>query len=112
MDSMLPIVTAVTTAVVSGVMMLLLQLALIPVLERRKVIEQELWKTKKESFLRALELIDRVLVCLPWSGPAVPADYEPSMDDFPTALELNRQLHELVLLSRNPEIPQTFTAFI
>lgn len=106
----LPIVTAVTTAALSGAVLLLLQFFVLPRLEREKTTQRELWKTKKEVFLDSITLVDRVLACVPWDG--APADYLASVEDFPDTNELNKQLHQLLLLSDDIRIPQKFVHLI
>lgn len=107
-DSWIPLTTAVATAVLSGTVLLLLQLIVTPRIERNKTIQQELWKAKKDAFLNAVELIDRTLAVTVWEGAAVPKDYAPNFDQIPKSDEINTQLRLLLLLSNNPEISTMF----
>jgi hypothetical protein len=96
--------TPVFTAVLSGAVLLILQLFIMPRLERAKTIEQELWRAKRDAFIGAMKLMDRHLNYADWRGSDVPAGYIPDYDQVPKSDELNEIISLLVLLSDNVEI--------
>lgn len=103
----IPVTTAVMTAVLSGAILLLLQWLVTPRIELNKTIQQEQWKTKRDAFLKAIELIDRQLESTRWRGPDM-KDYVPDYSKAPTQDEKNEQLRLLLLLSHNPQIWRMF----
>jgi hypothetical protein len=44
---------------------------------------------KKDSFLKAIELVDRWFASTVWQGPDVPHDYVPDFEKLPTSDEIN-----------------------
>ena len=110
-DFSIPVATAVLTAILSGAVTLGLQFLVLPKLERNKTIEQELWRTKKDTFLAAMGLVDRMLACAPWHGD-VPADYTPNVEHIPDSNELNEQFHRLLLVVDDMKIPNMFRTFM
>lgn len=89
-----PIVTATVIA---------RQYFLLPKLEREKTKEVELWKNKKDTFIKAINLIDEKYETL---------NFGDGMSSvFNKEQEVNKIYTELLLFSKDAEIPEMFWKF-
>ena len=105
-----PLLTAVYTATLSGLVVSLLQIIVLPRLEQKKLRFQEAWRSKRDAFVVALQILDRHLASTNWSGPDVPSDFKPSTDK-PPSHEINRSVVSLSMLSDSVKVPNTFANF-
>ena len=87
-----------------------MQIIILPRLEQKKLRFQEAWRSKRDAFVDALQVLDHHLASTNWSGPDVPSDYKPSADK-PPSNEINRSVVLLSMLSDSIETPKTFANF-
>ena len=86
--------------ILTGLIVFLAQFFLLPKLEETKTLKKELWIEKKNTFIKALELVNEKYETLGF-GKKQPSE-------FTKLSEANRIYGNLVILSQNREIPESF----
>jgi hypothetical protein len=95
-------------AVVGGTFLWTLQFLTTPSLERNKLIAQEQWKTKKDVYARAVQVVDKHFDAAGWTGPDVPPGCKP-LGQEPTSSEKNEVFAQLLLVSEDFTVGQAFS---
>jgi hypothetical protein len=95
-------------ALLGGTILWILQFFTTPMLERNKLIAQEQWRTKKDVYARAVQVVDKHFDAAGWSGPDVPPGCKP-VGQEPTSTEKNEVIAQLVLVSGDFTVGQAFS---
>lgn len=105
----LKVAESLMPALFVAVVMLMFQIFIEVWRSKRKLIAEEGWKAKKQTFVDAIILVDRSMqASTAWEGlddGFVPEGTPPS------SLELNQAFSQLMLTAENPEIPRLFRCF-
>ena len=98
------------TGLVIGGAIFFLQYFLTPSMEKNTLIKKEEWISKRDTFITAIELIDKHFSAIKLSGSGIPPEYKPTGEE-PTVEEFNKVLIKLILLSADNRIPLKFKDF-
>lgn len=96
--------------IIVGIFVLLGQFFIQPIIAERSLSKQELWKSKYDTYLIAIKLVDREFVNMRWPKSAeLPDGYEPDGDlGAASREEINNVYAKLCLLSNDSNIPKRF----
>ncbi len=89
--------------ITTGVIIFIAQFFLLPKLERNKVAQVELWREKKDVFIKSVELIDEKYQSLDFG--------KGHKTTFSKPMEVNKIYTRLLILSENQKIPDKFWKF-
>ena len=89
--------------IITGAIIFIAQFFLLPRLEKNKTAQVELWREKKDAFIKSVELIDEKYQSLDFG--------KGSKSIFSKSPEVNKIYIRLLILSENKDIPNRFWKF-
>jgi hypothetical protein len=104
------LIAPIVTGLITGITILLFQHFLTPFMEKNSLIKKEQWISKRDSFITALELIDRRFDAVDLDDGKGKILHKASGKKIEIQ-ELNNCEIKLILLSDNDEIPRKFKNF-
>ncbi|MBU0548607.1 MAG: hypothetical protein KJ710_03245 [Candidatus Omnitrophica bacterium] len=103
-------IAPIITGLITGITILLFQHVLTPFMDKNSLIKKEQWISKRDSFITALELVDRRFDAVDLDDGKGEIIHKASGKKI-EAEEINKCVIKLILLSDNNKIPRKFNDF-
>src|SRR5690349_9886945 len=94
--------------IVVGFVVLLGQLFVQPYIAERSLARQELWRSKFNAYVEAIEVVNQKFLSLDWKAPGVTSTY--TRGEPPTDEKVNNAYAKLALLAGDPKVPHAYLA--
>jgi hypothetical protein len=91
--------------VVVGVVVVLAQYIIQPKIQKASTAESELWRAKRDVYMKVITVLDRRFDSMNYKGAA-------PVTEGPVPSEINEIFRELLIMCDNDEIPARFTKFM
>ena len=99
-------VKSIVGSIVVGIVMLLGQFIIQPLIAEKSLAKQELWRAKLKTYSEAITLVNKKFATIEWHEDGQ-ASSSPTSEP-PSVLDANNCFSKLVLLSTDNRIPRAF----
>ncbi len=92
-------------------MVLVGQFFLQPLIAQKTLAREELWRSKLNAYVEAIEIVNQKFLSATWSGPDF-SGKSYTTGEPPTSEKVNNAYAKLALLSDDPSVPHAYLACI